>query len=332
LAGLDRTKSRPPFVFTPDLLPDRLMSQAETLYYDWNVAAAYGCARLAFFVGKKYAGAGPLDLARYSVRCLWYARHRSEQRLFADVLVRDLNPVLAAQPVDPLTLITVLHECASFLSEFGKPQEAAATLEQLDQRLPTWKQSVKDLPFRLAGLVRREAIIEIGIGGDRSLALTKLAESEQLAPANLAALVGAANARAWEAYLREEYGAARDAIAPLLELCLDKMFAGTLDPKPIAIPLAMAAELVLIEYASRHASAEAFADQTGQRIAAALLGLATRADFTVPLVNPSLSQSESMNAVLEEFKTRGAGDWNRPSLTAGSLAAVTQAVKDVRLR
>lgn len=332
LSGLDRTESRTPFVFTPDLLPERLISRAQTLYYDWDVAGAYGCSRLAVFIGRKYAGAGPLDLAQYAVRCLWYSRHRSEQRLFRDVLLRDLLPLLEAQHMDALTAITVLHECASFLSEFGKPREAEAALGHLSKLLPNWKDFVDNLPFRLAGLVRREALIEIGLGGNLDQAFGKLKDSEQLAPANLAAMVGAANARAWSHFLQEDYPAARDAIGHLLDLCLDKMFAGSIDPKPIAIPLAMAAELVLIEYSARRASEGVFTDQTGQKLLAALFGLSQRAVFTVPLVSPSMAQSDSIRVVLEDFKDRGAGDWTRPDIDTASLKAVQQTIEQVRVR
>lgn len=328
LGGLDRRKVTEVWSARLELKPDYLIYTAMTHYYKWRVWLAYGCARMAVFIGKKYAKSPSIDLASYAQRCLWYSRHRSEQRLFEDVLRRDLLPIVDANALGTINVVSVVHECASLLSEFGKPDLAEQALDRLDTAAPGWRLHMAQYQPRLSGILRREALVNFGRAGNADITAGLLRDSADAAGQDLAGRVGAANATAWTHFVRGEHAKAAESLDPFLDGCLDQMVNGPSSVRPIAIPLAMAAELVLLQIAIRKALKKSPTDLTGERLGDALRGLPGAGGFTVPLVSPALSTDLILNEVLQDFASRDLGDWTRPPLRA----SVIDAIKDVLAR
>jgi hypothetical protein len=137
----------------PDLCPQKLLATAEDWYYNkWKAERAYGCARLAYYVGKLYFGESPGQLLDYAARAFQYAQFRISLKagfpraqdllsryypsaigyyVLEDILTRDICATLetaasSSCPIVHTSIYSVSRALASFLAHHGILDRAVA--------------------------------------------------------------------------------------------------------------------------------------------------------------------------------------------------------------
>lgn len=129
-----------------DLDPFNLLRQATIHCSNWKLASAYGCARLAAFIGgicDTLSSPQILDAARFA---LWIVRQKLDYDLIGDILNRDYLPRLAK--IGFQCRNQTIYELASLLAESGEPALSSAAL-----------QNIKGNAFRVLGPVRQASVV-----------------------------------------------------------------------------------------------------------------------------------------------------------------------------
>jgi len=201
----------------PELGPDYLQSVAIIHFAEWNLARAYGCARLASFIARKYLN-WPVEVRlEYALQALFYARHLRTFHLLYDTYKRDLIPDLRLlDSIPPVMAAAFFNEIGDTYSDNGEAS-IACRMYEITLGFGKAAQQSNFRPFRFASRLRKSAAAH-GVT-EQSLRTTQkqLEQSINEAPCNENQRVIVANALA-TVFLHHGYDtAARDVLEPLVQ-------------------------------------------------------------------------------------------------------------------
>jgi tetratricopeptide (TPR) repeat protein len=228
-------RKRPDTPLRPDLNPDNLLRRAALHFSHWEIALACGAARLSTFVGRLYLQWSADRQVPSVVATLYYARNRTDYDLIADLLTRDLSPLIDLGSLSRRSQASILKELASLFTEHGHAKEAVELYELVDNLLPI---AEVDSPREFGALLRRRfmtAGAASGWSNQREAEAGYKHALESDPSENLAASVG--NSRAWTYIDQREFGQAYDVLLPLFQKYRHKAFTpgGALEPVDVTI-------------------------------------------------------------------------------------------------
>ena len=220
---------------SPKLNPDNLLKLAALHFAGWEIALAYGAARLGVFVATQYLQWNVNRVVPLIVAALYYARNRTNYDLILDVFRRDLEPVIAAGGLSRRSQASILRELASLFTEHGHPKEAVELYNLLDILEPI---SQVDSAREFGALLRRRYMTSGAANGWVRQGEAESAYQHALTTdpsENLAASV--ANSRAWTYLDLDNFEKAYDTLYPLFKKYRGKAFSpiGTLNPVDVTV-------------------------------------------------------------------------------------------------
>lgn len=215
-----------------ELRSDVLQATAVIHFADWNLARAYGCARLASFVARRYLN-WPIEIRlEYALQALFYARHCRNFHLLFDVYKRDVIPDLhKLDSISSVIAAALFNELGDTFSDNGAAS-LACRMYEITLGFGKAAQQSHFRPFRFASRLRKSAAAHGII--EQSLNVTKkqLEQSLAEAPADENQEVIVANALAI-VLLHHGYDTdARDALEPLVIRYKRKLVDGSGNVKP----------------------------------------------------------------------------------------------------
>ena len=201
-----------------ELAPDALLAQASVWHARWETGLAYGCARLAHYVANAYLKESSDRVLSCACDAFYYARHRFDERLLEDVLLRDILPKVetarAAATITVATVGLILTQLAGICSEFGLPMHAAEIFEAADRKSTG---SGSPSALREAALLRRRAMVSGTLGAPRGEVDAELRESVSLASGNPNAELSVMTTRVWLLQRDENWFAIANLLEPFYE-------------------------------------------------------------------------------------------------------------------
>lgn len=153
LGGLKTAQHRDILWIYPNLLPAALANRADLNFRNWEVSSAYGCARLAYFMGgPSYAALPPIERLSILRGSLFYARHRFNQEIVQNIVLEEFVPAIyrEAATLGYTTKNLILQEICALLGEDGQSMLAANLSETL-------KTNPEMTALQKAGFLRRVA-------------------------------------------------------------------------------------------------------------------------------------------------------------------------------
>ncbi len=209
--------------------PETLLRTARIKFASWDISAAYGCSRLAYFIAKNYKGYELNDIITMSCAALYYARNSFNYKLIWDVLTRDLEPAIDGAALGSVRRAEIAQELAGILSEHGKYALASQLLGLVPKLLGSNTSAIGG--ERHAAFLRRSANIVISEHGmtDEAEGLLEDALSVNLASQNMQS--GIVNSRGWSLLAERKYAAALDVVSPLYYAHSKHIFKTGRDPK-----------------------------------------------------------------------------------------------------
>jgi len=192
LGGLKARNPKYPLFLDPKLVPSALLNKSETNFTQWQVAAAFGCARLAFFTGMApYSKLKDSDRISVLRRSLYLVRHRFNKEMIEYIIQRELLPLLnrAIDALEQPERHLLIQEICALLGEEGESGFAAEVSDFLapDRNMGTEQK---------ASLLRRKAQTE-GLAGRRGNVRKLLDEAKALSGNDLNQLANRANTEAF---------------------------------------------------------------------------------------------------------------------------------------
>ena len=119
-----KQKKSNPVVLPAQLDPEALITQADLHFKQWDIALAYGCARLAYFIGINYLGMNVESCLPYSCAAMYFARHSCNDDLIRDILKRDFMPIANTGQVASGMRTLMIKEIAGIYSEKARYKES----------------------------------------------------------------------------------------------------------------------------------------------------------------------------------------------------------------
>lgn len=144
---------------TSELRPDILQSSAIVHFADWNIPRAYGCARLASFVARRYLD-WPIEVRiEYALQAAFYARHCRNYYLIYDVYVRDVIPDLYhLDSISSVLAASLFNELGDTFSDSGLACEACRMYE-IALGFGKNAQQSRFRPFRFSSRLRKSTLV-----------------------------------------------------------------------------------------------------------------------------------------------------------------------------
>ena len=230
-------------VLRPTLQPEKLLDQASINFSKWKVGRAYGCARLAFYVGKQYRHQEKNQLLSYASKTLHFARHRVQYELIHDILRRDILPLLYdEEPISSWTAFSIGQGFAGLLAEHGLFRKARDVYQILDDlKLAPIAEDIA--PSLYSALLRRDAMAMLVDDPRNARAAKLLSEATNIDPTDENICISIANTQAW-LYLDQGIpNKAREILEPYYEIYTKKAFSSSETPKPVSVTVWNLAEL-----------------------------------------------------------------------------------------
>jgi hypothetical protein len=236
-----KQKKSEPVVLSSDLDPEALIHRANWHFARWDIALAYGCARLAFFIGMNYLDMNTESRLPYSCAAMYFARHSCNYDLIRDILKRDFMPIAQSGQVSSGMRTLIIQELAGIYSENGKYKESLRLYQLIPDSIATATSEMTAGKF--SALLRRKATSIIAEQGStaRSDSLLKDAVDTNPHSENLTASI--ANTLAWNCLSNRDYRNAMDFLEPIHERYVSKIFTADDYIEPIAITAWNAAEV-----------------------------------------------------------------------------------------
>ncbi len=271
---------------------ESLSDQAMLHYRNWELALAYGCARLAVFVARDYGqDSTPDDVLRLAARAFWFARHRLNYALLSDVITRDILPLLENPAVrSPSTEVVIVYEICSLLNECGDRDSTSDSQNTLDTLLTRLQGSVDD-PFRYAGTIRRQVVVRMASEGLDADMLAMLDDSERAAPENPSVQVGAALTRAWNQLSQGDWNNAYDTLRPVHDEYIKFSLRRRGSVQPIPVTLGMMGELEFLYAVSLGGAKPTRWKQRQEKSIHAAGSFYLKGGYRVPLILPRFWES-----------------------------------------
>lgn len=226
----------------PRLDPDNLLKRASLHFADWEIALAYGSARLGTFVAAQYLQWVPDRRVPLIAATLYYARNRTDYDLILDVFERDLNPAIITGELSRHSKAIILRELASLFTEHGHAKEAVELYQWVDILQPIAEVTN---PREFGALLRRRYMTLGAANGWLRQREAEVAYQHALATdpsENLA--VSVANSRAWTYLDLNRFDKAYDALHPLFEKYRHKAFSPVDSLAPVDVTVWNIAELM----------------------------------------------------------------------------------------
>jgi len=202
----------------PDFSPESIICKSRHYFLCGEVALAYGCARLASWMCRRYSSLFQQEEnhIQYSLRAMYYARHSAKQNLMIDIIERDFIPYVQTS-ISSNEKIQLLEEMASIYQEYGCNEKAKDLFDLINSKkisICTEGKYLQETRF-----LRRSAIINIQEISNISDALDKLKEADKYAK-DSNTKVGIMNAIAWAKMSTNNAIPAIDILKPII----DKIF------------------------------------------------------------------------------------------------------------
>jgi hypothetical protein len=255
-------------VLPADLDPAALTLRANLHFAQWNVARAYGCARLAYFIAKNHLGMDAESRVGYSCSAMYFARHSVNFDLILDILKRDFMP-MANSRVSSQMRTVMLQELAGIHSDVGQQEKAFRLFQLIPDASGNLLLQLN--AERHAALLRRKATSIIATHGATGTSNSLLQDARESNPFSENLTASIANTQAWERLSEQDYTGAMDVLEPLHERYIRKIFSANNFIQPIAITAWNAAELL-----HSYAIAAAHLDKKHRRTSNAALDRAAR--------------------------------------------------------
>ncbi|WP_295457934.1 hypothetical protein [uncultured Thiodictyon sp.] len=235
-----RSKSVP-VVLPAQLDPQALLHQANLHFSQWHISLAYGCARLAHFVGMNYLGFDEEARLPFACMAMYFARHSVNYALIRDILIRDFIPVAKSGCVSSEMRVLIIQELAGIFSENGRQKESLGLYQLIPDSVSKATHNISSAKY--AALLRRKATSIIAGNGptDASASLLTDARGSDLHSENLTASI--ANTLAWACLASGDYKGVVELLEPLRERYVNAVFTASDRIKPIAITAWNAAEV-----------------------------------------------------------------------------------------
>lgn len=192
LGGLKTRSRKSPLFLDPRLVPSDLLNRSDTNFRQWRVAAAFGCAHLAYFTGKApYFALKDSDRISVLRRALYFVRHRFNREMIEYIIQKELVPLLhrGAVAMDTTERHLLLQEICALLGEEGESDFAA---EVSDLLAPGHSIGTE----QKASLLRRKAQTE-GLAGRHRNVKRLLDEAQEVSRDELNQLANRVNTEAF---------------------------------------------------------------------------------------------------------------------------------------
>lgn len=229
-----------PVVLPAELDPEALIHQANLHFAQWDTARAYGCARLASWIGMNYLGMKAKSRLPYSCAALYFARHSCNYDLIRDILKRDVMPIAQSEPASAGIRALIIQDLTGIFTEAGRHKESLCLYQFIPESIAT---AAPETTGKFSALLRREATSIIAEQGSttRSDSLLKDARNANPHSENLTASIG--NTLAWDCLSSGDYHGAMDILDPLHERYVSNIFTANDNIGPISVTAWNAAEI-----------------------------------------------------------------------------------------
>jgi len=203
--------------YDPIFFPEGLNNKSKHHFMRGDVALAYGCARLASWMCRRYPSLFQKEKShiQYSLDAMNCARHSAMQNLMIDIIERDFIPYLQVS-VSSIEKIKILEEMAAIYQEYGLINEARELFDLINSNKNLI--SKEEQYLQEARFLRRLAIINIQEKRDIIDAVDKLNAADKYADSNKR--VAIQNALAWTKMSTNNATNAIDFLNPIV----DKVF------------------------------------------------------------------------------------------------------------
>ena len=204
------------FILLAVLQPEYLMHQADLHFANWDISLAYGCARLASFIGKNYYRSGAENYLRFACAAMYFARHTANYELIRDILEREFLPIVESGPISSRMRDLMFQELGGIHSEHGENRKSAQLYDLISNAVA--KSDFYYTAGKKAALLRRKATADIAENGLTSLSSSLLEDAKNTHPNSENLTASIANTRAWDRLSVGDYLGAMEILENLYEI------------------------------------------------------------------------------------------------------------------
>jgi hypothetical protein len=236
-----RKRKSLPVTLCAELEPDNLLQRGNLHFAEWNISLAYGCARLAFYIGMNYLDMDAESRLPFSCAAMYFARHSANHALIKDILERDFFPIINSQQLSEKMRYIIIQELAGIYSEHGHHKESLSLYQMIPKVLISVSSEINAKKY--SAVLRRKATSIIADHGATAIAKALLSDARDACPFSKNLEVSIANTLAWSCLSENDYKGAIDILKPLHDQYNTAIFSPSDIIKPISITAWNAAEV-----------------------------------------------------------------------------------------